>query len=99
MTDFSKMTKAQLAALVAELAAKQGGKGARPVAFRPNDSGTLGLYGLRRGPISLYAWEWLFIAQNVESLNKALAKHEKALKWDDNISWVTAAGLKKPSES
>ena len=99
MTDFSKMTKAQLAALVAELAANNQKGGKRNIAFRPNPSGTLGLYGLRRGPISLYAWEWMYIAQNVEALRKALAKNEKALKWDDNIGWVKSEGLKKPSNS
>ena len=98
MVDFSKMSKAQLAALVAEMAANQSKGGKRNIAFCPNDSGTLGLYGLRRGPISLYAWEWMYITNNVEALHKALKSHEKALKWDD-VSWVKAEGLKKPSQS
>ena len=63
MTDLSKLSHAQLLALVASLQKEQAAK----ISFKVSEKGALSIYGLGRWPITLYKSQFdaLFTDENI----------------------------------
>ena len=93
--DISKLTAAQAKALLKEMIENGGEAQKSKIHFKVSDKGTLMLFGIRRGPIPLYGYEWLAILSIQDEIREALKTHKSKLEWKD-VGYVKTLGLKKP---
>lgn len=75
MTDLSKLSREQLEALVAAMAAKS----ERKLSLKVSEKGAVSLYGMGRFPVTLYGTQWERLLDHADEVRAFLAANASLL--------------------
>jgi hypothetical protein len=75
MTDLSKLSREQLEAMVASMAAKS----ERKLSLKVSEKGAVSLYGMGRFPVTLYGSQWERLLDHADEVRAFLAANAALL--------------------
>lgn len=76
MTDLSKMSQAELIAMVAKY---QAANKPKALTLKVSEKGAVSLYGMGRFPVTLYGSQWDKLIENIEQVKAFLEVNRSAL--------------------